>query len=96
MTDKKSIANRSITSTSELKFKFKMLQAVKFKKDNDIDEWTYTYVIGRFGKVPKAGNKSDSPYYLVAGYGPAIWEGRLVEVSDDEIKAMNGGEQWAV
>lgn len=79
----------------DLNFKFKMLQAVKFKKDNDVDEWTYSYIISRFGKVPKAGYKSDSPYYLVAKHGPPIWEGRLQEVSDSEFK-RNGGAKWVI
>jgi hypothetical protein len=88
-----SLSNRSITSTREAQFKFDNLQWVKFKKDNDIDEWTYSYIIGRFGKVPRDGNKSDSPYYLVAGHGPALWEGRLKEMTPSEIKEF-GGVQW--
>jgi hypothetical protein len=84
------ISNRSITSTREAQFKFDNLQWVKFKKNNDIDEWTYSYIILRFGKVPRDGNKSDSPYYLVAGHGPAIWEGRLCPITDQELKLMGG------
>jgi len=89
-----SIAKRSTRSTSKLTFKFEMLQAVKFKKDNEIDVWTYSYVIGRFEKIPKDGKKSDSPYYIVANYGPCIWEGRLVAISDTELR-LKGVESWA-
>lgn len=90
MKREESLANRSTRSTSEIKHKYDMLQAVKFRKSLD-EDYTYSYIIGRFGKVPKNAEKPDSPYYLVAGYGPAIWENHLEPLTKDEEKKFMKG-----
>lgn len=40
-------------------------------------------VISKLHKVTKNG-KPDEPYYIISGYGPAVWEGDLIAVSEED------------
>lgn len=38
-------------------------------------------IISRYYKLPKSGNPSkEEPYYVITGFGPAVWENNIVPV----------------
>ena len=63
--------------------KHKLLQAVRY---NLAGTFIYGLIISNSIWKLDRKNQKDEPYYLITGYGPAIWENHLEPISDEEYQ----------